>query len=341
MVRLERNLYEMLVNSSILGRARKLDRPSKWFTKKNQSPDFQLHYWPFGNIVYKAILPLIEKIAAKEYQITHEVAKEQGIPTQTFMTMHETEWRRDIDLEHIKRENIHPWNILETNIMRCRYWKVQKYLEGYTTPEYLLEKSHDKGVVEDDDVMQVYRSLKQVYEEDKTPTLYMFRSLWVPLDALILHNSINEKNYNRYFFNEADYTEEISEVRHKRLEAQRERDYSDPKVQNEFKNWMEEKIKEFPGLFVREGQQFNYDSFFRKMSVLNGNNNAQENMSQQEVEQLRNELNAKRDNDGLFANAESGSLNLNNNEEILERKNTVGINMPKEIAGQKYKAWMA
>lgn len=49
----------------------------------------------------------------------------------------------------------------------------------------------------------------------------------------------------------------------------------------------------------------------------------------------------KRETTDLFKNGVDGCLNLENNEEVVERPNTVGTQFPKELSKQKYRAWMA
>jgi hypothetical protein len=190
-------------------------------------------------------------------------------------------------------------------------------------------------------MMEVFHSLRQEYENEKMPVLHQWRSRLVPLDALIIHNASDAKTYNRLFYNEADYTPELDELKQAQKEYDMNMDYTDPQVQQQFRSWMEAKLKQFPGIFTREGEAFNYESFFRNAAIMRGHLKPSAEMSEAQIAEARAELEKKFQMNGLFENPETGRLNLDNEEEAFEGKNTVGINMPKELAGIKYKAWMA
>jgi len=53
-------------------------------------------------------------------------------------------------------------------------------------------------------------------------------------------------------------------------------------------------------------------------------------------------LKAQKESTWLYKNKSKNILRQDvNDEEILERKNTVGIKMPEQLSPMKYKAWMA
>ena len=267
MVRLERILYEKAINNNLLGRARKIKSPMAWFNKEPNINEGV--YWPGGLFIQKLTEPFIERLASLEYKFLYNLSKTRGIPLESFLSLKEEDWRRCVLTENIKRENWHPWvEILHSHI-RCRYFKVDKFQPGFEVPDYIVDETHALPYIETMSYSDGIQDLIGEYTREMMPKVYMFRSRRVILDILIFHGLFHRKNWNRLFYNEASYVEEEKEIQEDLKNLRNSIDMTNPKNQENFKNWLEKKIKLFPGTYTREGEPFDYETFFNKQAILN------------------------------------------------------------------------
>jgi hypothetical protein len=341
MVRLERILYEKAVNTNLLGRARKIASPSTWHKEKILRNNTTV-FWP-GGILFQGIKNFfLERMVSMEYKSFYEFTKAQGVPMSDFLAMSEAGWRRDILAEQMKRENLHPFVQMVHAHTRCRFWKVDKHMKGFEVPDWVSNESHGQALIDNIDYSNSIKDVLAEYTREMMPRIYMWRSRRVILDILIVHGLINRKNWNRLFYNEAFYTDELLEIEEDRKRIERAKDFTQTGNQAMFKAWMEARIKKFPGVYTREGESFDYDTFFRNHAVVNGHMKPSEEMSQNEIDALRAELMKQSSASLLYSDVQNKILHQTaEDEEVLERKNTVGTQMPQEISPMKYKAWMA
>lgn len=340
MVRLERVLYEKVVNNKLLGRNRRIGSPQTWFTKNNIKNSSV--FWPGGYLVTKLLDPIFNFVTGKEYTQLYKVSKLQGVPMENFLALKEDDWRRGVLSEHMKRENLHPWVQMIHSHVRSRFHKVEKYQKGFEVPDEIVEETHGRPLIETISYAETMQNLMGEYKSEMMPNVYMFRSVLNPLDLPILHNLIDRESWNRMFYNEVRYDTERDEIEAEEAEEKRQIDMTDPKNQAKFRSWMENKIKLYPGVFVREGEQFDYETFFRDQAALNGHLKPSQEMSQEQIDALRSTVSQRNTSNQLYSDTNLKILNQDQqNEEVVERKNTVGIKAPEEITPMKYKAWMA
>ena len=272
----------------------------------------------------------------------YKVSKLQGVPMENFMALREDDWRRGVLSEHMKRENLHPWVQMVHSHIRNRFHKVDKYQKGFEVPDEIVRETHARPLVETLSYAETMQALMFEYKKEMMPNVYWFRSVMVPLDFAILHNLIDRESWNRMFYNEVRYDTEKDEMQAEEEEADRKVDMTDPSNQAKFRSWMESKIKQFPGVFVREGEEFDYETFFRDQAALNGHLKPSQEMSQEQINALRSEVQQRKTSNQLYSDVNLKILRQNQqDEEVLERKNTVGIKAPEEVTPMKYKAWMA
>ena len=340
MVRLERLMYEKVVNNSLFGRARKIIAPKTWFgdTQEKHSPVV----WPFSNVIKGLIAPLKDKYLSFEYKTLYRESKVHGLPFETHMMMDELFWRREELQEHVKRENVNPWVLIEHDIMRQRYWKIVKFIPGYESPEEIVQETHSKAIIENKDLTEAFRSIRNEYHKEMTPNVYQWRSRRYILDILIFHNLIDRDTWNRMFYNEAYYVQEKEDAETQGKYEKRLINYSDPKNQKNFISWMENQIEMFPGYYTVEGAAFDYDTYFKSQDALNNHLKPSSELSQEQINEIKEKALSKSKKYGVYADVEKGILKQQyGEEEILENKNTVGVKMPEKFAGLKYRAWMA
>ena len=337
MVRLERMMYEKVVNNSLVGRARRITTPKFW--KKDWNDENRSINWPFQNLLKNAFIPIMDFYTSVEYNLMYNRTKRQGIPVKTNEVMDESEWRRDILVEQMKRENMHPWTIMEHTNMKNRYFKVNKFMAGHETPDYLVAETHAEGLLENRDMTETIDSLKSQYHKEMMPNVYQHRARFTLLEFTIFHNLFDKKSWNRYFYNEATYTHELDEIEARKKEYTI--DFNDPAEQVKFKDWLNKQIKMFPGYFIGEKKEFDFESFFKNNMALNGQLKPDNNLNQEEIDALRTRLQKEKDAYGIFSKASEGVLRQDTDEEVVENVNTVGIKMPERLSGPKYRAWMA
>ena len=340
MVRLERVLYERIVNNKLIGRNRSIGSPKLWFTRRNTQNS--MVFWPGSMLVNKILDPIYNFVTAMEYRQTYNLSKFKGIPFESFLSMREEDWRRGVLSEHLKRENLHAWvQVMHTHI-RSRYYKIEKYQKGFQVPDQIVAETHAKPLIETMSYADSIQTIFWEYQHEMMPKVYWFRSIKMILDVVIFHNLFNRESWNRLFYNEVYYDKEIQDMEAEEIQKEKEIDMTDPKNQENFKNWMEARIKLYPGLFVREGETFDFETFFRDHAALNGFLKPSAEMTQEQIDNLKKEVSDRKMSNSLYSNTESKILRQDHgNEEIFERKNTVGIYPPQEITPIKYKAWMA
>lgn len=341
MVRLERILYEKAINSNLIGRARKIAKPATWYDRTYKDYNSTV-FWPGGYAFRKLMQPLTDLWTSNEYKHFYQNSKVQGAPMSDYLALKEEDWRRGLLAENMKRENLHPWMHIQHIMMRSRYWKVDKFMKGFEVPDYVLEETHGEALIDSMPYADAMQSVLFEYTREMMPRLHMFRSRRVILDIIIIHGLIDRKNWNRLFYNEAFYTDELLEIEEDEKRMERAKDFTQQANQQNFRSWMEAKMARYPGVFTREGEPFDYDTFFRNHAAVNGHLKPSEEMSQNEIDKLRERLTKAANSSQLYSDVSKKILRQDReDEEIIEGKNTVGIKMPEEITPMKYKAWMA
>jgi len=284
MVRLERILYEKAVNTNLLGRARKIAKPRSWFTEENKVNNNTV-VWPLQNLGSKLMEPFWERLASMEYNTIRSISKDQGVPLENFFALREEDWRRGVLAENMKRENLHPFVNMIHRWTRNRYFKVDKYQPGFEVPDHILEETHGEPFQKNYGYSSGIQELLFEYKKEMIPTSYMWRSKLVILDILLIHGLSNRENWNRLFYNEDYYHKEQEILDKEKEEQERQTDMTDPANQAKFRQWMEDSIKKFPGMYCVEGGQFDYDTFFTNCAILNGHMKPSETMSQDQIDQ--------------------------------------------------------
>lgn len=341
MVRLERILYERAVNNNALGRARKIVAPKLWY--KNGRKEYNSTvFWPGQDFISRALESAMKYLSILEYKNFYQMTKCQGVPVESFLAMREEDWRRGVLAENMKRENLHPHSMLIQGAIRCRYWKVDKYQPGFEVPDYIVEQTHAEPVMETRTYSQGIWALMSEYQREMMPRNYLFKSRRVLLDFAIFHELINRENWNRLFYNEGYYTAEVDEAEAEEEQRLWDIDYTDPVERKNFKFWMERQLKDYPGFFAREGDAFDYETFFRNHTAMKNHVKPNESMSRAEIDAWHGDKQSTQTRNSLYSNEAKRVLkNDFDDEEVIENKNTVGTKMPEEITPMKYKAWMA
>jgi hypothetical protein len=181
MVRFEKNLYERLLNSSILGRARSIGSPSKFYFE-NSHNYMRVSNW---HKEHNSILTLWFKLFSPfsswwdrnmVYGYRRGIELDRGyIPDDTEL-YEETELRRGLFLENVFREATHPYQHLFHIYRRMRYFKVERAVQGFIVPDYIRKEAEKRTLYQAILLSRKWNDFVYMnFTSDMTPMTYYTR----------------------------------------------------------------------------------------------------------------------------------------------------------------------
>lgn len=344
MVRLERALYEKLVNTRTLGRAREIAKP-RYFKKTldvNRS-----YFWPAGGTATSLYFKFCEKWFAFQYRFDLSYFKPRAYSLIEFKIFPENEWRRSSLNEQLHRENVHPYHFFQRQMTRQRYHKLEKYVSGVEMPEEAIDEVYGTPEIEKQDHKHSYHKLHEQYVRELMPNTYMWRAVrWAVLDIFLIHNILSRDMWNRLFYNEQSHVQELDDLEEsidsRKKEAKILVDYSKPENRANFITYLDAKIAAYPSYYTVEGVPFDYESFFKAMEMFQKGEAPKDAAMKREFSKIMNMFDFKRGHDAFFKSQNNEWLHNDAAEEdIQDIANSVGIKMPERTASPKYRAWMA
>lgn len=149
MVRFEKNLYERVLNSAILGRARHIESPSKFYFENANSYMRVANWHKEHNSIltwwYKLTAPISNWIdRTLVYGFRRGIELDRGYIPDDVELYEETELRRGLFLENVLREGTHPYQYLFHVYRRMRYFKVERAVQGFIVPDYIRKESEKR-----------------------------------------------------------------------------------------------------------------------------------------------------------------------------------------------------
>ena len=344
MVRLERALYEKLVNTRTFGRARDIAKPryyKKTFTE-NRS-----YFWPAGGTATSLYFQFAEKWFAFQYRFDLSYYRPRAYSLIEFKTFSESDWRRGTLNEQMHRENVHPYHFFQRQMTRQRFHKLEKYVSGVEMPEEAIDEVYGTPEIEKQDYKHSYHTLHQQYVRELMPNTYMWRAVrWAILDITIIYNILNRDMWNRLFYNEQSHVQELDDLENsidqRRKDAQINIDYSNPENRAKFITYLNAKIEAYPSYYTVEGVPFDYESFFKALQMFQNGEKPKDADMKREFSKIMNMFDFNREHDAVFKSQDNEWLHNDAAEEdIQEVANSLGLKMPERTAAPKYRAWMA
>lgn len=267
MVRLEKNLYELVLNRPIFGRGRSVASPSKW----NYIDPFQYMSLKAYQAAYKVnplqrfvILPMMDMLMPfLWWGWERDLMKKRGYIPEDFEIYEESDLRRGVFLEHVFRESCHPLHWRMFCFRRLRYYKIDRSTAGFYVPEF-VKKETEKSTWADALIKKTKwdRFVQNNFYSDLTPATYYTRSKFDIFEWLQLFGFWRPEAWERYFFNEEKYRicdpADIEELTQKPFNIDIETDHG----KRLFENEVNQMIKKYPGLIVPEGEKFDFRAFF-------------------------------------------------------------------------------
>lgn len=266
MVRFENLLYEKLVNIKLFNRARQFGPPRKWYNESREEgmqvmADKVLNKSVFG-MIYRLFEPLLAKVT---YQWTRDILLQRGLAHEDIMVFKERDLRRDYFFETVARQNLHPYQILFFNKRRSRYYKVERALRGCYVPEFIRQEAESRLLSDTAANRYEWRSfIYENYVSDMTPsTRGSIIPRLIPLEFLIQIKIFNLDAWERYFYNEVNYTSHDPKE-HKALETEFKNSIqlNDNTARRNFEDKINNFIRLYPGAIVKEGEKFDFDQFY-------------------------------------------------------------------------------
>lgn len=344
MVRLERAMYEKLVNNNLFSRARHISKPRYYKARPGSDRTF---FWPMGGTFYKLFTNAMENWYAFQYRFDLAWFKVRAYALVDFDTFQESDWRRGTLNEHMHRENVHPYYFFQRQMARQRYHKIEKYVAGVEMPDEVIDEVYGTAEIDKQDYRHCYQLLERQYVREMMPNTYMWRAVrWAVLDITIIYNLLNRDMWNRLFYNEMSHVQELddleADIDQTRKEAKILTDFSKPDNRSNFKNHLEQQIQKYPGYYTPEGVPFDYESFFEAVVSYQKGEAPKDAAMKQQYHRILKMFGFNRSHDTLFKSQNNEWLHNDAAEEdIQEVTNTVGLKMPERLSSPKYRAWMA
>lgn len=277
MVRLERVLYERVVNIAALGRARNISGPRKWVNHNPVEYNAVQAGWkadtsPFTKIMEKILYPFYKRFW---WGWQRDLALQRGYAMDDFYVYTEKDLRRSPFYEHVWRDSCHPYQWLMYKYRRFRYYKIERVAQGFYVPEHLRDEVKKRtwaqtvaACNEWDNFM--YRN----YASDLTPTTYDTRGKLNPLEVFNQYGLARNESWERFFYNEEDYDFIDPEDYEKYVVRPGGYDVETTEGRMQFENKVNTLISDFPGLVTPEGEHFDFENFYMKWSLIHGKDTA-------------------------------------------------------------------
>lgn len=266
MVRVERNLYERLVNISLFGRNRRIGSPSKFFYVQPtlymiaRTHESRYHV-SFFEKLFDPVLEFIMPHLWWNWQ--RGIQLQRGLVQDDVHNFNEFELRRGIFLENVLRESCHPYQWLFYRYRRLRYYKIERTTQGFFVPEYIRKEVEKRTFADSVMAKRQWENFTYLnFYSDLTPSSYFGRAKLSILDHLGFYGLLRDVAWERYFLNEDKYDlvedEDMMEpyVRPFGLDLETE------DGRRLFEDKINSYVSRYPGLLVPEGEKFDFKLFY-------------------------------------------------------------------------------
>lgn len=140
----------MIANSSVLGRARSIKHARKWHAANPVDSEIQFHAERLAFSPWRKLLsPLLNWIdRAVVYPWVRETMITHGFNWEDVYVHDEVALRRSPFYENIWRESCHPYEWIQNQWRRERFFKIERVLNGFEVPEYIQQESRESSAAD-------------------------------------------------------------------------------------------------------------------------------------------------------------------------------------------------
>lgn len=270
MVRFENLLYERLLNTKLLGRARTFASPRKWYNEPRHEAVKVMAYKLFKRSFVAPILNFLEPIYAKYYyQWTRDILLQRGLSFEDIYVHTDRDMRRCYFFETVARQNLHPYQFIFFKRRRARFYKVERGLRGCWVPEYIRQEAESRLLGDTAQNVDEWESfIYENYISDMTPcTRPTIIPRLIPLEMFNHYKLFNNDAWDRYFFDEVNYTSHTEKERKEAANMGLKVQVNDPTSRKNFEDYVNRLIRLYPGAVVREGEKFDFEGFYAKLNA--------------------------------------------------------------------------
>ena len=255
-MRLERILYEKLINTKLTGRNRNITK----VTRNHPDDDQWLAMFPRFRI-FNVFNRAISYIMSKEWKYAKMRSDQCGLAFEDTKLYVEEDFRRSPYFEHIQRESAHPYQYNMFAWRRQRYFKVDMAVKGFEAPKYIKDEAQKRTFF--DSYVNIYKWQHFVdynYSSELTGSTYMYNGTRTILEIFMIYGLLSRSAWNRYFFNEERYysiNNVYEDFKAHNVGFIKNLDLSDPEHLAEFEKRANSFNEKFPGYFAPEGEKVN------------------------------------------------------------------------------------
>ena len=323
MVRLEKVLYEKVLNTALLGRARTIVKPKHLEHSQEQF----LRELPKTRLTQKILNPMWQFIGGIEYRDWRALCLQRGIAFDQILMETDMELFRCPFHEHFMRESTHPYHHTLNKWSRFAYSKVDTYLRGFEAPEYLREPVRQRTYMECKEKIDTFHEmLVKNYENEKTIANHWYRGSMALLELAIFYNSILKMGWNRLFYNEEEYLSTQDWLKNRAyLNSEKKLDLNDKDDRKEFVSQMTAYNKRYPGMIAPDGDEVDFESVFENWNNKNSGKEFSGELTDNDLQSMYGGFN----NPGrpFILNEAKG---IEESEE-LTGNNNVGVDLPRYL----------
>ena len=255
-MRLERIIYEKLLNNKFFGRNRKITSVSR----NHPDDDVWLTLFPKFRI-FHIFDSAITYMMSREWKYSKQRLDQIGLTFEDTQLYIEEEFRRSPYLEHIFRESTHPYQQQLFAWRRHRYFKVDVALKGFESPQYIRDEAQKRTFF--DSFVNFYRWQHFVnynYHSEQTASTYMYNGTRTLLELFMIYGLLSKSAWNRYFFNEERYysiNQVFDDFKSYNNGITKNLNLEDPEHLVEFEKRANQFNEKFPGYYAPEGEKVN------------------------------------------------------------------------------------
>lgn len=261
-MRLEKIVYEKVLNNKLLGRARQFGKPRLSHVETNH---LLAQYPNFG--LYSLLGWLLRPMFRFNWKFLNENCHDRGLALEDVQLFRSEELRRNPLTEHAFRESLHPFMREMFRYRAHRYYKIDHAVKGFIVPDYLKDEARKRTMLQTFGNIITFRHFfKQNYENEQTPTTTMFRTSLNILEFALIYGITNRNGWNRYFWNEVEYYTIGDYV--KEIQSSKPLNLEDPAQLEKFLANAEKMNEQYPGIFAPYGEKVNREQVKRDLKEI-------------------------------------------------------------------------
>lgn len=266
-LRLEKTLYERLLNTRFLDRARVVTKPSKFYEINPTMYMMAKAQETYQNSIFQRIAhPLaVFYYTYFAYPFQRDVMLTRGLLPHDIEIHSETTLRRGAFFENVLRQSCHPYEWLFFKYRRARFFKVEHALAGFHMPDYIRKDVEKVTMAEAHEKELLWRNFEHAnFWSDMSPQSYWLRGKSVVFEFLAIYGLFRQDAWERYFLNEQRYDPSTRHIEDLVFRRPYGFDLETDEGRRKFEAHVNDHIQRFPGSLVPEGEKFDFKHFYAK-----------------------------------------------------------------------------